>query len=69
MVHCTLSFMGHPFSVKVNQVRVSTSIGISLTGEAARDPESLLRAADGALIRAKRAGKGRFVIDDALPAT
>jgi diguanylate cyclase (GGDEF)-like protein len=47
-----------PFSVDGREFFASTSIGIAVSGPALNEPDDLLRAADTALYRAKRLGKG-----------
>jgi diguanylate cyclase (GGDEF)-like protein/PAS domain S-box-containing protein len=42
---------------------VSASIGIVTPSAATDRPQDLLRAADGAMYRAKRGGRGRYVVD------
>ena len=43
----------------------SASIGVALFPESAREPEALMRLADEAMYRAKRAGGGRICLRDA----
>ena len=45
-------------------ISISASIGIALLTEASQTPHSLLRAADEAMYRAKRAGRQRYVVAD-----
>jgi diguanylate cyclase (GGDEF)-like protein len=47
-----------PFSVDGREFFASTSIGIAVSGPDLSEPDDLLRAADTALYRAKRLGKG-----------
>ncbi|HEV8632433.1 MAG TPA: EAL domain-containing protein [Thermoanaerobaculia bacterium] len=53
-----------PFAIQGQEVFVNMSIGIALSGEAAPDPESMLRDADLAMYRAKDAGRGRYEVFD-----
>jgi diguanylate cyclase (GGDEF)-like protein/PAS domain S-box-containing protein len=53
-----------PFKVGRHEVAVGASVGMALGGPGQEDPETLLRAADAALYRAKRAGKGRYAVYD-----
>jgi diguanylate cyclase (GGDEF)-like protein len=47
---------------------ITASFGVALFPDHASDPESLLRAADEALYRAKNSGRDRYVISSATPA-
>ena len=47
------------------KLRVSASIGVAVCGQGEGSCEDLLRRADEAMYRAKRAGKNRFVMDAA----
>lgn len=47
-----------PFSIDGEVLRVSASIGVSVYPDDAGDPSGLLRAADTAMYRAKRGGRG-----------
>lgn len=49
-----------PYTVGGTEVKISASLGVSVYPGDGSAPESLLKAADGALYRAKRAGKSRF---------
>lgn len=49
-----------PFELGGRQCRISTSLGIALCPADGDTPETLLKAADQAMYRAKRAGKGRY---------
>jgi diguanylate cyclase (GGDEF)-like protein len=55
-----------PFSVEGRTVMVGASVGLAF-GHPGEDAEALLRRADTAMYAAKRAGKGRLVIDGADP--
>lgn len=52
--------MAVPFNIEGEQRVVTTSIGVALANPLENDPRSLLRAADAALYRAKRAGRNRL---------
>ena len=54
--------LGEPYGLDAAQARVGVSIGVAIFPAHGDDPESLLRAADGALYRAKREGKGRVCV-------
>ncbi len=56
--------LGEPFSVEGRTVMVGASVGLAFGGRG-EDAEALLRRADTAMYAAKRAGKGRLVIDGA----
>jgi diguanylate cyclase (GGDEF)-like protein len=45
----------HPFRIQGNPVQISASIGIAFLGQDAHDTDGLLRHADAAMYRAKRA--------------
>ena len=53
-----------PFRVGGHEVRISTSVGIALSQPAEGRPIDLLRAADGAMYRAKARGAGRYALAD-----
>lgn len=53
-----LAAMLQPFSIDGETLRVSASIGVSLYPDDAGDPNGLVRTADTAMYRAKRAGRG-----------
>ncbi|WP_313412539.1 diguanylate cyclase domain-containing protein [Rhodospirillum rubrum] len=46
---------------------MSASVGVALSPADGRDAESLLRAADEAMYRAKRGGKNRYALASAAP--
>jgi diguanylate cyclase (GGDEF)-like protein/PAS domain S-box-containing protein len=54
-----------PFRLAGVALDVSTSIGISVAAEDARDPDGVINQADIALRRAKAGGKARYVVYDA----
>ena len=51
-----------PFTVLGETIHISGSIGISLYPRNGRDTDSLLQSADEAMYRAKRSGRGHFLI-------
>lgn len=53
-----------PFKLRGNNVFISASIGIALSGENYNNPESMLHDADIAMYRAKSNGKARHQIFD-----
>lgn len=57
-----------PYDLGKAQAHLSASVGVSLFPDHGSDPEALQRAADAALYRAKREGKNRTVVADALSA-
>ncbi|MEK7270988.1 MAG: sensor domain-containing diguanylate cyclase [Planctomycetota bacterium] len=48
-------------------VPITTSVGIAFSSPGPVDPDGLLKLADGALYRAKREGKNRVVLSEAVP--
>lgn len=54
--------MTTPFDIEGTAHLVTTSVGMFIASPATNDARSLLRAADAALYRAKRAGRNRFEI-------
>jgi diguanylate cyclase (GGDEF)-like protein/PAS domain S-box-containing protein len=61
--------IAQPFALDSGEHFVSASIGISVAARSDETPESLLRDADAAMYRAKKAGGGRFeVFDDEMRA-
>jgi diguanylate cyclase (GGDEF)-like protein/PAS domain S-box-containing protein len=66
-----LEALGEPFHVAGAEFQLGASIGIALYPRDAHDPDGLLKAADGAMYRAKRAGRGGYAFpepDDASDA-
>jgi diguanylate cyclase len=57
-----LAAFNEPYDYEGQTISIGTSIGIA-TGS--HDANSLMRSADGAMYRAKRAGRGRYFIDPA----
>ena len=63
----SLSFLGerlrgvfdHPFQIKGHTITLTGSIGLAIAPDDGEDQDSLLRAADGAMYRAKQAGRRR----------
>jgi diguanylate cyclase (GGDEF)-like protein/PAS domain S-box-containing protein len=55
-----LDSLTQPFSVEVNQLHLSGSIGISVYPDDGLDVDSLMRAADTAMYHAKERGRGNF---------
>ena len=55
--------MSPPFSLEAHQVSISASVGVMISA-GCRNSADLLKGADIALYRAKRAGRGRFVVFD-----
>lgn len=61
--------IAQPFALESGEHVVSASIGISVAARSDETPASLLRDADAAMYRAKKAGGGRYeVFDDAMRA-
>lgn len=59
-----LAAFKEPFNYEGHAVAIGTSIGIA-TGS--QDANGLMRSADGAMYRAKRAGRGRYFVDPLKP--
>ncbi|OGB23224.1 MAG: hypothetical protein A3I66_09555 [Burkholderiales bacterium RIFCSPLOWO2_02_FULL_57_36] len=55
-----LDTLTQPFSVEVNELHLSGSIGISLYPDDGLDVDSLMRTADTAMYHAKEMGRGNF---------
>jgi diguanylate cyclase (GGDEF)-like protein len=56
-----------PVMIGTQEVMVSPSLGVALSGAAGTGPGDLLRAADVALYRAKAAGRGTYAVAEASP--
>jgi diguanylate cyclase (GGDEF)-like protein len=56
--------LAEPYPLEGGTGRMTASVGVSLFPEHGGDPESLQRAADAALYRAKREGKNRTLVAD-----
>ncbi|ABC22453.1 diguanylate cyclase domain-containing protein [Rhodospirillum rubrum] len=59
--------LGEAFSIEDQPLVLSASVGVALSPADGRDAESLLRAADEAMYRAKRGGKNRYALASAAP--
>ncbi len=57
-----LAAIREPFQLNELQVRISSSFGLALYPDHARDPDELIRCADAAMRRAKRDGLGLAVL-------
>ena len=55
-----LDTLAQPFSVEVNELHLSGSIGISLYPDDGLDVDALMRTADTAMYHAKEVGRGNF---------
>ena len=64
-----LAVVSAPVTLGGAQVSVSASIGVTLCPPDGGDGDTLLRHADQAMYRAKEAGKNRYVLFGAAPAT
>lgn len=56
-----ITAVNQPVYIDGNEVRVGGSVGIALAPQDADSPKMLMRLADVAMYKAKRAGKNRFV--------
>ena len=54
-----------PVTIGTESLMISASIGIVTPSSPTDRPQDLLRAADAAMYRAKRGGRGRYVIESA----
>src|SRR3954454_14320794 len=59
-----LEALSEPFQVAGAEFQLGASIGIALYPRDAHDPDGLLKAADGAMYRAKRAGRGAYAFPE-----
>lgn len=57
-----VAIMGQPFAIGEQEARVGTSVGVALCPSHGHDAETLLKAADLALYRAKQDGRGRYYL-------
>jgi len=60
-----LEALSEPFHVAGAEFQLGASIGIALYPRDAHDPEGLLKAADSAMYRAKRGGRGAYAFAEA----
>jgi diguanylate cyclase (GGDEF)-like protein/PAS domain S-box-containing protein len=58
-LHCAIN---EPIEVPSGSLRVSASIGVAVAHASDASPAQLVRAADAAMYRAKRAGRGRIAL-------
>jgi PAS domain S-box-containing protein len=56
--------LAYPFDVNGHEIVITASIGIAFSGNASTEPEGVLRDAEIAMYRAKRAGKARSQVFD-----
>jgi diguanylate cyclase (GGDEF)-like protein/PAS domain S-box-containing protein len=62
--------LSRPFEVDDAEIYVGVSVGISISEDTSRDPETLIRDADAAMYRAKEKGRARYeVFDSAMRAS
>ena len=66
VAHRILSQLGAPYRSGDQVLRPSASLGLALTTDPATSPAALITHADSAMYRAKRAGRGRYEVFDAL---
>src|SRR5439155_1898 len=59
-----LEALAQPFHVAGAEFQLGASIGVALYPRDAHDAEGLLKAADGAMYRAKRAGRGNYAFPE-----
>jgi len=57
--------LAQPFAVSGREITISASIGVAFSGDRAVDAKDMLRNAEIAMYRAKRAGKARYEVFDA----
>ncbi|NPA58313.1 MAG: PAS domain S-box protein [Aquificae bacterium] len=55
-----INSMGEPFFIDGKEIRIGTSIGISIMPDDAKDGETFLKHADFAMYRSKQRGKNRY---------
>lgn len=61
--------LARPFAVSGQEIKISASIGVAFSGDNTTDAKDVLRNAEIAMYRAKRAGKARYeVFDTAMQA-
>ncbi|MGH1479031.1 MAG: EAL domain-containing protein [Geminicoccales bacterium] len=58
-----LKTLRSPFLIGGHELHVTASLGLSLSGDDARNADQLLKAADAALYQAKSAGRDRWQLD------
>jgi diguanylate cyclase (GGDEF)-like protein len=56
--------LSEPFRLGRGEARISASVGVCLYPQDGPDPDTLIRHADEAMYRAKRAGKARYLFYD-----
>ncbi len=61
-----LAAFAEPFTLGLRQLQVGASIGIAMAPDDSRDLATLLRLADDAMYRAKRAGGSRYLFANSL---
>ena len=58
------NLLRRPMEIDGHDVRINCSVGIATTSSPTADPQQLIRDADAAMYRAKRAGKARLEVFD-----